>query len=121
MTVLLFLFGEQLQPTLAGLSTDIKKVREYDRRARIDITHILLKYVPLGTSKQDALRLIKEQGLEINVPPIKKNDIESLGVINYSGGLIGWLTGFRDKYVIQLIFYNNRLTQVQAWIEYQAL
>ena len=114
--LLLILFWDEFRPTPPGLLTAIKKNQLSDPHGRGDITSSVIKYIPLGTSKDSGISYLKKNEFEIKIFPSERRNQEGIVARKHVFKLIDLIgmKNFGSEYVIMLSYSDDKLVDLRA-------
>ena len=111
---------EEVRP--GGLFSDVVKVRNHEHTNPLNITSVVQKYIPIGTSKQNAIRYLTQNGFKIS-SGIRPNTLIAFKnkVRNQSSPLEALLYSGYSDYIITIELRKDRVKRVEGEVVYHFL
>ncbi|GGY24448.1 hypothetical protein GCM10011289_30080 [Paludibacterium paludis] len=99
---------------------DIKKIRESNKDANIDISGIVKKYILVGTHKAAVENYLKEHKFSLNDQPIAPDRLQTLVAVYVERNMLTSVV-FHDEIRVIVVFENGVVKTAGGRLIYRAL
>lgn len=102
------------------LVDEVKQVRESNKSATVDISHIVKRYITVGARKIVVESFLKEHKFDINDQPISPGGSQTIVAIYVEKNILASF-GFHDEIRVIVFFENEVVKSATGKLIYRAL
>jgi hypothetical protein len=100
--------------------SEAKEVRQSNKDANIDISELVMKYIPAGTAKEAAENFLQSNKFILNYQPIAPDKSQTLIAVFAEKSLLASL-GFHDEIRVIIVFENGTAKRASGKLIYRSL